>query len=282
MATRVKDLEQDYNPRLAVPDFAQHFERWRQRSAQALGEMSGYQDVAYGSHPMEKLDLFRAEGQSKALLMFIHGGYWRALDKKDHTFVAREFVRRGITVALINYALCPSVKVEDIVRQTLQATAWLYRNGSNFGAPAGRLFVAGHSAGGHLTAMTLAAQWPRFAADLPTQVVRGAVSISGVFDLNAILQVPSVNADVRLDAAQAAYLSPAAMPPATSAPLIMAVGGAEQKGFHQQHALLKRKWKRVVAGEVDCPGDNHFTVLDRFADGSSELFKRSVGMMTGS
>lgn len=282
MAAAAKDLESNYNPRLAVPDFAQHFERWGQRSAQARSEMDGYIDVSYGPHPMEKLDLFRAEGASKGLLMFIHGGYWRGLDKKDHSFVAREYVRRGITVAAINYALCPSVRVEDIVLQTLQAAAWLYRNGSNFGAPAGRLFVAGHSAGGHLTAMTLAAQWPRFAPDLPVKLVQGAVSVSGVFDVSPILQVPSVNADVRLDAQQARYVSPANMPPATDAPLWLAVGGAEQKGFHDQHKLLARKWKRVVAGEVPCPGDNHFTVLDRFSDGKSELFRATANMVVAS
>lgn len=279
MAATAQDLETHYNPRLAVPDYAQHFERWGRLSAQARAEMDGYLDVPYGEHPMERLDLFRAQGPSKALLMFIHGGYWRALDKKDHSFVAREYVRRGVTVAAINYALCPAVKVQDIVLQVLQAAAWLHRNGSNFGAPAGRLYVAGHSAGGHLTAMTLAAQWPRFAADLPAKVVYGGVSVSGVFDVSPILQVPSVNVDVRLDAAQATYVSPAAMPPATDAPLWLAVGGAEQKGFQHQHRMMLRRWKRVVAGEVACPGDNHFTVLDRFADPGSDLFRATLGML---
>ena len=279
MAKAAQDLEHHYNPRLAVPEFAQHFAQWGERSAKARAEMDGYVDVSYGPHPMEKLDIFRAEGQSKGLLMFIHGGYWRALDKKDHSFIAREFVRRGITVAAINYALCPSVKVEDIVLQTLQATAWLYRNGSNFGAPQGRLYVAGHSAGGHLTAMTLAAQWPKFAADLPRKVVHGALSLSGVFDVSAILRVPTVNVDVRLDEQQASYVSPANMAPATDAPLYLAVGGAEQAGFQAQHKLLSRKWKKVVAGEIPCPGDNHFTILNRFADPATELFKTTLKLM---
>ncbi len=280
MAQDALDFEQRYNPRLAVPEFAQHFERWGQRSAKAREEMDGYFDVAYGPHPMEKLDIFRAEGPSKALLMFIHGGYWRGLDKKDHSFAAREFVKQGITVALINYALCPSVKVEDIVLQTLQATAWLYRNGSNFGAPACKLFVAGHSAGGHLAAMTLAALWPKFAPDLPKKVVQGAVSVSGVFDVSPIIHVPSVNIDVRLDAMQASYVSPANMLPATGAPLYLAVGGAEQAGFQEQHQLIKKRWKKVIAGDIPCPGDSHFSVLERFADSNSELFKAAMKMMT--
>jgi arylformamidase len=142
--------ESAYNPRLVVPQYADHFERWRKKSATARAALSGYLDVPYGSHSMQKLDIFRARGQSRALLVFIHGGYWRGLDKSDHSFIAAPFVERGVTVALLNYALAPSVHVQDIVLQVLQGCAWLFRNGVNFGAPAGKLFVAGHSAGGHL------------------------------------------------------------------------------------------------------------------------------------
>src|SRR5262252_2175468 len=112
--------ESAYNPRVAVPEFASHFERWRRKSADARAALSGYLDVPYGPHPMQKLDLFRAKGQSGGLLIFIHGGYWRTLDKADHSFVAVPFVERGVTVALLNYALCPEVHVQDIVLQILQ------------------------------------------------------------------------------------------------------------------------------------------------------------------
>lgn len=275
------DYEKRYNPRLAVPEYAAHFEKWTAMSAQARARMDGYLDVAYGSHPMEKLDLFRAKGASRGLLMFIHGGYWRALDKSQHSFVALPFVEAGITVAMVNYALCPAVSVEDIVRQMLQAGAWLYRNGGNFGAPRGRQFVAGHSAGGHLTAMMLAAQWPRFASDLPHKVFRGGLSISGLFDVSPILKTPSVNVDVRLDAQSARRVSPGLMPPATDAPLHVAVGGREQAGFHEQHALIKQRWAKVIAQDIPCPEDNHFTILERLADPQSALFEAAMRMMNG-
>ena len=271
--------ESRYNPRLAVPDYAQHFERWAQRSERARSRMDGYLDVPYGGHPMEKLDLFRARGASRGLLMFIHGGYWRALDKGQHSFVAQPFVEANITVAVVNYALCPTVTVEDIVRQILQATAWLYRNGGNFGAPQGKLYLAGHSAGGHLTAMMLAAQWPRFAPDLPVKTVQGGLSVSGVFDAIPVMNTPSVNVDVQLDAAMARRVSPANLPPATDAPLILAVGGNEQAGFHEQQALIKRRWAKVVRGEIACPEDNHFSILERLADPASMLFGGALRMM---
>jgi arylformamidase len=271
--------ESRYNPRLAVPEYAAHFERWTERSASARRQMDGYLNVSYGSHPMEKLDLFRAKGTSRGLLMFIHGGYWRALDKSQHSFVALPLTQAGITVAMVNYALCPAVTVEDIVRQMLQAAAWLYRNGGNFGAPYQRLHAAGHSAGGHLTAMLLAAQWPRFAPDLPAKVVQAGLSVSGIFDVEPVMKTPSVNVDVRLDARMAKRVSPALMPPATDAPLYIAVGGREQEGFHTQHALIKHNWGEVVAGEIPCPDDNHFSILERLADPDSALFAGMLNMM---
>ena len=271
--------ESRYNPRLAVPEFAQHFERWAQRSAKVRKDLHPDLDVPYGAHPMEKLDLFRARGRSRGLLMFIHGGYWRALDKSQHSFVAAPFVDAGVTVAMINYALCPAVTVEDIVRQVLQAAAWLYRNGGNFGAPYHKLHVAGHSAGGHLTAMLLAALWPRFAPDLPTQVVQAGLAVSGIFDTLPIVHTPSINVDVRLDTRTARRVSPALMPPATDAPLCLAVGGKEQDGFHEQHRLIKQKWGPRVACELPCPEDNHFTILETLANPDSVLFKGALKMM---
>jgi arylformamidase len=272
-------FESAYNPRLAVPEYADHFESWHKKSAVARAALSGYLDVPYGPHPMEKLDIFRAKGQSRALLVFIHGGYWRALDKSDHSFVAVPFVERGVTVALPNYALAPSVHVQDIVLQVLQACAWLYRNGNNFGAPPSKLFVSGHSAGGHLTAMTLAALWPEFSADLPCKVVQGGLSISGVYDVVPVMHTPSVNADVRLTSVEAGRISPALMPPATDAPLYTAVGGQEQEGFHQQNKLIRENWRSVAKDDLPCPDDNHFTILERLATPGSALFRGAMRLM---
>jgi arylformamidase len=273
--------ESAYNPRVAVPEFNDHFERWKKRSQEAQQALTGraYTDVAYGPDPMQKLDIYRAKGESQALLVYIHGGYWRALDKNIQTFIAPPYVERGVTVASINYSLCPTVYVQDIVLQVLQACAWLYRNGQNFGAPRNRLFVSGHSAGGHLAAMTLAAQWPKFAADLPAKTVQAALSISGIYDVDAVMNTPSVNVDVRFDPKQAKRVSPALMPPATDAPLYTAVGGREQEGFHQQNKLIRDKWKTVAKDDFACPEDNHFTILDRFADPQSGLFKGALKMM---
>ena len=127
--------------------------------------------------------------------------------------------------------------------------------------------------------MMLAAQWPRYGADLPDKIVEGAMSISGVYDLTPIVNVPSVNTDVRLTEESAIKLSPAFMPPATDAPLYVAVGGKEIEGFRQQHDEIKQRWSPVIAEDVPCPRDNHFSILETFGNPESELFKAALRMM---
>src|SRR5258707_14890657 len=255
-----------YNSRAAVPEFQSFFDRWAARSVQARRELDVELDVPYGDHRMETMDIFRPRGEARALLMFIHGGYWRSLDKKHHSFVATPFVNAGAAVAAINYSLCPAVKVEDIVLQCLKAGAWLYRNAAEVGAPRNRIFVAGHSAGGHLTAMCMAAQWPRYSRGLPEKVMQGGLSVSGIYDLDPIWRTPSINADLRLTEADAAKVSPGLMPPATKAPVHIAVGGREIGGFKEQHSLIANRWSSVIAGDIPCPDDHHFTILNSFGN----------------
>ena len=268
-----------YNNRAAVPDHPKFFARWGERSAAARRSLRCYLDVPYGTHATEKMDIFPAQGRGRALLMFIHGGYWRALDKQDHSFLAPELTKLGVAVAVPNYTLCPAVTIADIVRQMLQACAWLWRNGGHFGAPYGNLYVSGHSAGGHLTAMMMAALWPAFAPDLPKAVMSGGLAISGVYDLRDIPNVPSINGDVRLKPAEAWQVSPMAYPPATGAPLYLAAGGKELPPFVDQNKAFGEHWKKVLAQDIRCPDDHHFSILEKLADPSSALFKGAMRMM---
>lgn len=266
------DYDLLYNPRLTVSGYEKIFDRWDRDSERARAHLDCYLDVPYGAADTETLDLFRAQGESRGLLMYIHGGYWRSLDKKRFSFVAPALVESGITVAVVDYALCPAVQVADIVMQMVQASAWLYRNGRNFGAPASRLAMCGHSAGGHLAAMMLACEWPKYSPDLPKKAVSGALSISGLYDLTEIVKVPSVNGDARLTEKAALKVSPAFLPPATDAPLYTAVGSDENEGFHIQNRLIAERWAKVHRADISCPGKNHFTVLDDLCDPRSRLF----------
>jgi len=273
------DYDAQYNARAMIPDHAEIFLRWKARSLAARSQLSCRLDISYGASPAEKLDIFLAAGKSKALLVFIHGGYWRSLDKGDFSFLASEFNRRGVTLALPNYALCPTVGVEDIVKQNLLAIAWLWHYGARYGVNPGRMYVAGHSAGGHLTAMMLAARWNVYMPELPYNLIKGGLAISGIYDLEPLVHAPFVNQDLKLDRMQARRLSPAAMPPATIAPLYTAVGGDESDEFKRQNALIAKTWRHAFAGDIPMPGRNHLTVVEELANPDSALFRAAIGMM---
>ncbi len=277
MNTAEFDLQ--YNPRATIKNFQEYFDRDEARSLEALSGLDGYVDVPYGPHEMQKLDIFRARGASKAVLMFIHGGYWRAMDKRFYNFLAPAFTDAGVTFANINYALSPTVSIEEIVRQVLQAGAWLYRNASNFGGHPQRLYATGNSAGGHLTAMMLAAIWPAFAPDLPKKVFQGGLSISGVHDLRPLVGAAFLKPQVNFDLAVARRCSPVLMPPATDAKLWTCVGGAEPKAFHDLNAAIAVAWKKVFAGDIKMPGENHLSIVEKLGDPSSPLFKGALRMM---
>ena len=271
--------DRQYNARAAIPDHPRIFERWNARSQQARTQLRCHLDVPYGTSAAEKLDVFPAEGKSEALLVFIHGGYWRSLDKSDFSYLAPALTRRGVTLALPNYGLCPKVGIEDIVKQNLLAIAWLWHYGARYGVNPGRLYVAGHSAGGHLTAMMLAARWNTYMPELPYNLVKGGLAISGIYELEPLVHAPFVNQDLKLDQALARRLSPATIPPATTAPLFTAVGGDESDEFKRQNALIARTWRYAFAGDIPMPGHNHLTVVEELANPDSALFKGAIQMM---
>ncbi len=272
--TRSADFyNREYNARSRVPNVADIFARWKTDSASARAASHRAQlDLTYGSGASETLDFFPAGQANAPVFVFIHGGYWRSLDKADFSWVAPELARAGVNVAVPNYALAPAVSIEHIVRQLLAAHAWLWRNARQLGFDRARIAVGGHSAGGHLTAMMLAARWSQWADDLPADLLKGGYAISGLFDLNPIAKTPFLNVDLKLDAQSATRLSPALMPPATSAPLVTSVGGDESSEFLRQNALIGRRWKRVLRADIAMPGHNHFTVCDDLARPGSAMF----------
>ena len=149
-----------YNNRALVPDFADHFAHWQNASTQAPERLKGQLDVPYGDGPGETLDIFPAARPNAPVVIFIHGGYWRSLDKSDHSFVAPALRDMGACVVVVNYALCPgtpeqAVTIPDIALQMAKATAWVGRNIAEHGGDRGNITVIGHSAGGHLAAMLL-------------------------------------------------------------------------------------------------------------------------------
>ena len=269
----------EYNNRALVSDNEKWAERWQQGSARARTTMACRLDQRYGDAPGETMDIFPARKGDGSCMLFIHGGYWRARDKQEYSFLAPPWVSAGVSLAVVNYDLCPAVTVEEIVRQMLRAGRWLWRHAEDYGMDEDRLFVSGHSAGGHLTAMMMAAIWPALDPGLPKDLFKGGLAISGIYDLRPMVQVDWLNPDLRLDEAAALKASPAFLPPATRAPLMTCVGGDESSEFKRQNALLAERWRSVFAGDIPMPGRNHFSVLDALADPSSALFAGARRLM---
>jgi arylformamidase len=272
-------VERGYNLRAAVPDHPQWFERYAQTSAEARAEFSPRLDLRYGAGRKETLDLFLPAGSPAATFVFIHGGYWRALDKSDFSFVAPPFLARGIAVAVLNYDLCPEVGIATIVDECRRAIVWLAREGKTQGANGEHIVVGGHSAGGHLTAMLVATDWK--VAGLERDPIVGGVSLSGVHDLTPMVLF-SYNVDLRLDEQEAARLSPDRLHPRSSAPVLMAVGGEETGEFLRQTRLLWEAWPANRPAGDDAPfvvpGRNHFAVVADFGDPRSELIRRTLDL----
>jgi arylformamidase len=270
-----EEVERGYNNRAAVPDHPHWFAEFRRRSDAAYAGHRHERDVRYGGRPRQTLDLFLPESKPRGTLVFIHGGYWRALDKSDHAFVAPPFLARGIAVATLNYDLCPSVSISDIVDETREAIAFIARQHA---ARAPRpIIVSGHSAGGHLAAMMLATDWSRHGfAENP---VDGAMSLSGVHDLAPLVHF-SYNVDLKLTHDEARRLSPVNMTPTTQAPLLVAVGADETSEFLRQSDLIVDAWPRNRPGSLASPmrivDRHHFNVVLELGEAESALTRATL------
>lgn len=279
MAHDTEFYEREYNARAAISDHPQIFARWAQQAAASRRLRACLLDLPYGDGAMEKFDIFPTRNDGAPLLVFIHGGYWRSLDKSDFSWIAPPYVAHGVSVALVNYALAPQARLEDIVRQNLRALAWLYRNADRYGFDPNRIFVSGHSAGAHLAAMMMAALWPQWAPDLPADLVKGGLLVSGVFDLEPLVHAPFVNVDLNLTLERASRLSPARMPPATSAPMVTAFGELESGEFRRQTKLIGQRWSQNLMHTVPMPRANHLTVVDELANTANPIFDAALAMI---
>jgi arylformamidase len=276
-------LDREYNNRGKVPRHPEYLARWPAESARTRTALPVRLDLRYGPGPGETVDLFLPpEGRGPAPVhLFVHGGYWMALDKADFSFVARAFQPLGALVAVVNYGLLPSVDMDELVRQVRASVAWLHRNVRALGGDPDRLTVSGHSAGGHLVAMLMATDWPAFAG-LPRDAVKAGCGISGLYDLEPI-RLCYLNDTLRLGSEVARRNSPVHLVPETAGPLLLAVGGLEGAEYHRQTASLAAAWRGrgLRVEEWDMPGQDHYSIVTQLEDPASELaraIQRQMGL----
>ncbi|MEM7466380.1 MAG: alpha/beta hydrolase [Pseudomonadota bacterium] len=269
--TSQEEIDAAYNVELSVPDFGSYANFYVEQSAKARAELACELDLRFGPTVDETLDIFPAADPNAPIMVFIHGGYWRRLSSKEFSLVARAPVAAGYTVVITNYSLCPAVSISEITRQSRAAIAWLYQTDHQYAGARNRIYVCGHSAGGHQTAMALSTNWEHDYA-LPADIVKGGLSISGLFDLRP-LRYSWLQPQLLLNHEVIQQQSPHLNIPDTAPPLMLTVGGEEPQEFLRQSADFHLEWRKAgLTSEYDpIEQKNHFNVLDGFLDPSSKL-----------
>jgi len=276
-------LDAEYNNRAKVKDAMEWIARYGAESARARAEPPMSFDVPYGSHHAERLDVFPAPGTGPApgpgpapVHIFVHGGYWHRLDKADFSFVARALRPAGAATVVINYGLIPTIDMDTLVRQCRTAVAWVHAHAREFGGDPDRLFVSGHSAGGHLTAILLATDWT--ALGRPADTIKGGVAISGLYDLEPI-RLCYLNDVLALTPETARRNSPVTLPAPRAGSLVLALGGDEGPEYHRQTDALAAAWGVKPGAVLDMAGLHHFSIVSELENPASPLARAIQAQM---
>lgn len=259
-------LDRAYNARDSVPDFAAEMQRWTNLSALARFQLNPTENIVFDPASGMALDWF-AGAPGGPVLLWIHGGYWRALSKTEQSLVAPAFAAAGIHVAVMDYSLAPAVTLDEIVRQARAAAAFVTVTAAGHGADPARIFAAGHSAGGHLTGMLLADPGP----------LRGGIALSGLFDLEPIRR-SYVNEWLRLDAPAAHRLSPLHNIPDSAPALLASYGGLESDEFRWQSETYVAAWQAAGhrATLMPQPTRHHFDIVVALGDPADPLCRAVI------
>ncbi|MBR46570.1 MAG: esterase [Rhodospirillaceae bacterium] len=271
-------FESEYNLRARHPDFETYFARWQEESDKARRDLPCNLSLPYGNGPNMTLDIFPQSQGLNPVCLFIHGGYWRAMDKELFSYPAIGLNEAGVVFISINYALAPTISLDGIVEQCREAVLWVHRNAEAYGGDPTRIHISGHSAGGHLTAMMLSTNWSeRGATDIK---LAGGIAISGMFDLVPLIKT-SINDDINLDREAALRNSPITFLPKDCPPLIAAVGAGETDEFLRQSREYTEAWndKDGHAQYLPVPSLHHFDVILELGRSGSELNDAALAQM---
>jgi arylformamidase len=248
--------------------------RYKAMSARAMADLDCHADLHFGQSRAETLDLFPAKQAGAPLHVFFHGGYWRSLSNKEFSFVARGLVEAGVSVAVVNYALCPAVTLGELVRQCQVSLLWLADHASDYGFDPERITISGHSAGGHIVGMLLATDW-QVLYGRSVDLIKGATAISGLFDL-APFPYSWLQPKLQLTGLDVMTLSPVRIEPRVSCPVNLLVGARESQEFHRQSEAYRQHRQTTTPDshvtQKSISNCDHFSVIDGLNDGSGPVF----------
>ena len=260
-------LDRAYSPSHLVESLDHYLEVYYNRSARTSGRLTG-KKVSYGPDERQRLTFFNGGNEKAPLVLFIHGGFWSALDGDQFTFLAEAFNAVGLHYAALTYRLVPDVSLTDIVEDVVQSLKFLHDNAETLDIDPGKIVLVGHSAGAHLAAMMATR------SDVVTPA--GLMLVSGVFELGPV-QASYVNDTAHITDAEVEHLSPARLRPVHTMPVYLAVGDIEPDAFIAQSELQKDEWPGCGLSVVS--GRNHFDIVFDLADPETELFEQ-IQLMT--
>lgn len=250
-------LDAAYNNTAAVGEARrdQYVAGWSARSDAFRAAWGGRIDLAYGPGARERLDVFACGRPAAPTVVYIHGGYWQFNDKEPYAFLGESLLPAGFNLVLVEYTLAPAARMDQIVAEIARAVAWTIDHAREVPGDPGRVFVAGHSAGGHLTAMAM--NDPR---------VAGGVAISGLYDLEPI-RLNYLNDKLGLDPAEAERNSPLLHLPTRAGPLVVTVGLDELPELVRQSEDYAAAWRRrgLSGHYLPLAGHEHFSILEEMA-----------------
>jgi len=260
------------------------FQEQRSAASRAAREkVRGLLDVAYGDHADEVVDIFPAEGADKApVIVFFHGGAWTRGSKNGYSFPAAAFAPRGIGWVATEFTKVPQGTLSNQVRQNRDAVAWVYRNAETYGFDRDRIYIAGHSSGGHNCGMVLVTDW-QAQYGLPKDLVKGAVAISGMYDLEAVY-LSYRNRYLHLtDEEWRANSSILHIPKDYGPPLIIGCAEHDTAEFHRQPEEFLAAWKAAGHwGEwIELTDRHHFTGSMCYGEPEHPLFRKILEMIKG-
>ncbi len=249
------DIDSDFNLRRRHPFGRFHLITNAFQSAVAARTLNSTQNISYGGSAGQKLDVFPAEAKASPVFVFIHGGYFRSLDKSQYRYIASRMFRNGYTTVLVNYDLAPKVSVSEIVRQNLAAFEWIRENVHKWNGNPDDITLCGHSVGAFLAAKILEQDWRGGSG------IKKAALLSGLYDLEPMRQ-SYLNKDARLTEGDVAALNPMAGTLKQKPDLLIAVGEEETGQFVTQSETYSADLNRAgIQNDLFVlPAINHYTM----------------------
>lgn len=272
-----QEIDREYDVENAVANFPDYINNYVKASQLTRKLLKNRVTIAYGHTLMERLTVYPATNPNAPVLVFVHGGYWKLGLGDDYDFVAMGLSLANFTVVIVNYALAPNVTIPEIVRQVRASVAWTAKNIDAYNGDPTRIFIAGHSAGGHLAAMTMLTNWQEYG--LSKVVIKGVLAISGLYDLEPVSQT-FVEPALRITADQVLSSSPIRLISSSAIPLIVAWGANETAAFIKQSSNYLKAWQDAGnnGSSLVISGANHFSILEGFQTAEGYLTKAVLSL----